>query len=81
MHEIQVTVRGEGSPGITRRFFLSRGYTAELIDGDGQTTWIVASGPKPLSKDLINDLALELWECNGELRSIKDLRSPSRRRR
>jgi hypothetical protein len=79
VHEIQVTVKGEGSPGVTRRFFLSRGYSAELIDGDGQLTWIVASGPKPLSKDLINELALELWECNAELRSIKDLRVPSRR--
>ncbi len=77
MHEIQVTVKGEASPVVTRRFFISRGYTTELIDGDGHLTWIVASGPKPLSKDLINELALELWECNAELRSIKDLRVPA----
>lgn len=76
MHEIQVTVKGEASPVVTRRFFVSRGYTTEFIDGDGQLTWIVASGPKPLSEDLINDLALELWECSAELRSIKDVRGP-----
>ncbi len=74
MHEIQVTVKGEGSPVVTRRFFSSRGYTTEQIDGDGSTTWIVASGPKPLSTEMIRDLALELWEYNAELRSIKDLR-------
>jgi hypothetical protein len=74
-----VTVKGEGSPGIARRFFVSRGYTAELVDRKGQLTWIVASGPKPLSKDLINALALELWEGNAEIRSIKDLRIPKRR--
>lgn len=77
MHEIQVTVKGEASPVVTRRFFVSRGYTTELIDGDGQLTWIVASGPKPLSRDLIADLAVELWESNSELRSIKDLRAPN----
>ncbi len=79
VHEIQVTVKGEGSPVVTRRFFTSRGYTTEQIDGDGATTWIVASGPKPLSTDLIRELAFELWEYNAELRSIKDLRVPRAR--